>query len=567
MKKQNIFLAIVILMIVNQHTMYAQWAITGNATTNPTTNFVGTTDNVDLVFRTNNTEKVRIQSSGDVGIGTTSPSYKLDVKETANNANATIRAQATGTNGNANLILNKYATADNCMVNYKYGSGAGLTNLWATGCRTNDDYSIYNENLAVTNFMVQRSTGFVGIGTTSPGALLHVEKSYSTGSANNYLSKLYLTNSGSGCLNYGSDIYMASTGSASTVTGQFIFASGLSDNNVLGGYYTAGAGASNYGLVLSAQQGGNDYGLFANAQYGSGDVYGVWAEATNTNNSGNLQGVHAEANDNGGTHSTVYGIYAKGPSASCSSPYNTTLCPKAAGYFAGDVVYSGTLYGTSDMMLKDNIMPLQNASTVLSQLMPKSFLYRSNDFPTMNLSQGTHYGMIAQELENVLPDLVKMQRQPEEKDSLGNIIHPMVDYKSINYMELIPFLVQANNEQQQQINDLQAAIAVLQSGNKTAPVSNELEIKLSDRNTIILDQNQPNPFKENTTIKYNIPDNVKSAQILFYNSKGNVINTVEINTKGEGSLLVYGSDLSSGIYTYSLLVDGKVMETKKMVKL
>ena len=46
-----------------------------------------------------------------------------------------------------------------------------------------------------------------------------------------------------------------------------------------------------------------------------------------------------------------------------------------------------------------------------------------------------------------------------------------------------------------------------------------------------------------------------------------MINTVEITTKGEGSLLVYGADLSSGIYNYSLLVDGKVIETKKMIKL
>jgi len=42
---------------------------------------------------------------------------------------------------------------------------------------------------------------------------------------------------------------------------------------------------------------------------------------------------------------------------------------------------------------------------------------------------------------------------------------------------------------------------------------------------------------------------------------------VDITARGAGSLLAYGADLSSGIYTYSLLVDGKVMETKKMIKL
>lgn len=40
---------------------------------------MGSTDNVDLVFRTNGTEKVRIQAGGNMGIGTNNPGAKLDV--------------------------------------------------------------------------------------------------------------------------------------------------------------------------------------------------------------------------------------------------------------------------------------------------------------------------------------------------------------------------------------------------------------------------------------------------------------------------------------------------------
>ena len=56
-----------------------EWKLLGNSGTNASSNFLGTIDGVDLVFRTNNTEKMRIMSGGNVGIGTTTPAQKLDV--------------------------------------------------------------------------------------------------------------------------------------------------------------------------------------------------------------------------------------------------------------------------------------------------------------------------------------------------------------------------------------------------------------------------------------------------------------------------------------------------------
>lgn len=82
----------------------------------------------------------------------------------------------------------------------------------------------------------------------------------------------------------------------------------------------------------------------------------------------------------------------------------------------------------------------------------------------------------------------------------------------------------------------------------------------------MLEQNVPNPFAEQTVINYSIPNGVQRAQIHFYNFKGQLINTVEVNEFGNGQLKVFGSDLSSGIYSYTLVADGEIIATKKMVK-
>ena len=67
-------------------------------------------------------------------------------------------------------------------------------------------------------------------------------------------------------------------------------------------------------------------------------------------------------------------------------------------------------------------------------------------------------------------------------------------------------------------------------------------------------------------IGYNLPETVKRAQILFYDAQGKLIQTVELTARGAGQLTVFADDLSSGVYTYALVANGAVVDTKKMVK-
>jgi hypothetical protein len=93
-----------------------------------------------------------------------------------------------------------------------------------------------------------------------------------------------------------------------------------------------------------------------------------------------------------------------------------------------------------------------------------------------------------------------------------------------------------------------------------------MKVELSNSSTIVLNQNVPNPFAEQTTITMELPLEIKIAQILFHNNEGRLIQSVEIQDRGFSELTVYANDLSTGVYTYTLVTDGKIIASKKMIR-
>ena len=82
-----------------------------------------------------------------------------------------------------------------------------------------------------------------------------------------------------------------------------------------------------------------------------------------------------------------------------------------------------------------------------------------------------------------------------------------------------------------------------------------------------LEQNYPNPFNPNTTINFLVPKNNSNIKLLVYNVKGELISTLFDGVKsiGRHSIDFNASSLNSGIYFYSLEIDGIKQSTKKMV--
>ncbi len=97
------------------------WSLTGNAGTNPTTNFIGTTDAQDWAVKTNNLERMRVTAAGNIGIGTNNPNFNLL-------GNTTHLGQVITNNlGTAALQLESYRNTSNhskiAAFNYRGTSG------------------------------------------------------------------------------------------------------------------------------------------------------------------------------------------------------------------------------------------------------------------------------------------------------------------------------------------------------------------------------------------------------------------------------------------------------------
>ena len=183
---------------------------------------------------------------------------------------------------------------------------------------------------------------------------------------------------------------------------------------------------------------------------GGGVSTGIQANAAGagTFNIGMLGSAESASTSTSGTN---YGVYAVADSG------NTNY----AAYFVGDVTYTGTLSKASDAKLKYNVNDLTNATDIIKGLNAKTYLYKQDgEAGFLNLPTTKQYGFIAQEVETVLPTLVRDQVQMKSTDP---DVDGQIEYKAVNYVSLIPVLTQAIKEQQEMIEELQKRIEELEN--------------------------------------------------------------------------------------------------------
>jgi trimeric autotransporter adhesin len=232
-------------------------------------------------------------------------------------------------------------------------------------------------------------------------------------------------------------------------------------------------------------------------------------------------------------------------------------------YVNGSGYATGSFVDGSDRRFKKDITPVDNALQLVLSLQGVRYNFRNDVyFPkkdgdttapiARNFPKGLQVGLIAQDVEKVVPEVVVTDRD---------------GYKGIAYQHLVPLLIEGMKEQQAmltakdaKINELEERINRLEA-NSTTGMNNT---NTSGINTTLY-QNTPNPFKGYTEIGYKLPQTYSNAVIAVFDMSGKQIKNIALTGKGEGRINVYLADFAAGMYMYSLVVDGQEIATKKMI--
>lgn len=380
-------------------------------------------------------ERMRIISDGRVGVNTVSPVNRFEISSgvaatTLNPANATsptrsglrftdldatLAVDATGNSSNTVLSVND--DGDAILVEDQKGDAADAD--WYDVSTDAPSTDIYNNIYTYGNVLIgtnQSSNVRMNIVNSSEGGSF-LAQNYAANGSYGISGEILNTTSSSGKGVIGRS---ASPNSSQNIGVQSYGQDGTAFNKGIEAHAT-GTGADNYGIQSYVSGGNNNYGF-----------------STIINSTGNNYGVYCDVSFSSG--SSNFGIYGK------------AAINNWAGFFQGDLNVNGSSYTSSgdwsgsDSIFKENISDISNALFTIKRLQPHKFNFKTSEFPYLNFSSGDQYGLVSQEVKQIIPEIVKSVSQAEQRDSANNIISPQITYEALNYTGLIPITIQAVKE-------------------------------------------------------------------------------------------------------------------------
>jgi hypothetical protein len=416
-----------------------------------------------IAFAEGGAEVMRIDSDGDVGIGTTTPNSKL-TSQTASTSTSVFSF--------ANQLNNSYASNDSISaLGFHVRADVNATGVGGAIAFSGGGTSDGSGNLifcikptgniatvvAPSNEKMRiDSSGNVGLGTSSPAVKLDINGITGWGGGTTGQTA-QIVGASSGIANGGNFRVLSNTTQAADVGGAL----------TLGGYYTSTTNSIDFGAILGAKENstsGNTAGYLA---FGTRPNAGNMTERMRIDSGGftyinctsSVASVPSYSNIlfNGVAY---FGISIKTSLASAGSTFAAFV--NSAGTTQGSIYANATntvqFLTSSDYRLKENIAPMTGALAKVSALKPVTYNWK--------VDGSSSQGFIAHELAEVSPECVG-----GEKDAVDANGNPK--YQGVDTSFLVATLTAAIQEQQTLITALTARITALETQNADNPPQGE----------------------------------------------------------------------------------------------
>ncbi|MCF8359891.1 MAG: tail fiber domain-containing protein [Prolixibacteraceae bacterium] len=219
----------------------------------------------------------------------------------------------------------------------------------------------------------------------------------------------------------------------------------------------------------------------------------------------------------------------------------------------GQYHYATSTLLTSDKRLKENFRSIDNSLEKVLQLEGKKFDYIADASDSTGdekekqkriKMKKDQLGFVAQEVIEILPEAVHYEEE--------------ADRYYINYDAIIPVIVEA-------LKVLSSEVDELKNKSSLKSASLDTENLIEETKEASLGQNVPNPFSNTTTINMYLPESISTAKLYLYTMQGEQVSSHPVQQRGNTFVTIEGYTLDAGMYLYTLIADGKEVDTKKMI--
>lgn len=363
---------------------------------------------------------------------------------------------------------------------------------------------------------------------------------------------------------------------------------GMNMTSNVGGYANTSVGwISMPNLINGSANVSVGYGGLVQNDGNENVTVGVKSQNANTTGGSNSSVGSYALNNNNGFYNSAFGRSADVTTAGFQ--YATAigafaLCNNSNRVWLGDIssdVWTANSYNVSDGRFKKNIATDKvKGLDFIMQLRPVTYNFDGKgftDYISKNMSEDSRKLQLARDFsksDNLLQSGFIAQEVEQAAKTAGYTFSGVhapegeTDTYGIAYQQFVVPLVKAVQEQQQMITDMKTLISQQQQQiadlQKTAATTGINQLS-ANSNAMSMAQNEPNPFSAETVIKYNISEQAGNAYMAVYDLSGKQLSTIAISQKGNGSMTLTSDKLAPGIYIYSIFVDGKAIDSKRMI--